>query len=552
MKIVQYSEAAFQQKTTDKLGNMSGELGSIQRTMREVYDFQQQSSRERNEILSELKASRLPSHRDIAVIEHDKNMQRLTPWLEGGANTMYTHIKEPENGTCAWVAELPAYADWLHSKASAILCVTGEPNSGKSVLGRYVCEKLRNDSSDDTQTVIQYISAGKGTNDDKCDTLSFENTLVRTIYEHALDDTGDELLLQRCNRLVLHPEQRKTQDSSGRGKQYRRSLASQNAGSDSTLDLWDVSFCLIEALQKRFVLVLDAIDGFSHDEQDQLAKHLIDLKNESSIYIRILLLCRPTSQVRSQLAVENVAQVSMTDHNKGDIKLVVENRLEMVPGISIAEKAEIEDAILKKTGHQFGYVEQVALRFLRTPLRRPISEWLVALPENVNETYHRHLLQLAPDYRRLLRTALSWTLTARDLPRVEEIMEAYSGAYLSSSTDDGQNCTDKVLDLYCEQIQEAAGPFLQVRDRYVVLGDAQAVRSFCKPESDKPDGGLEGPVCAKCKNATQVNDRSTISERQEQLGMAITCCKSLARCFISADRVSETPELRFLSGSSPF
>ena len=529
-KIVQFSEAAFQQKTTDNLGNMSGELDAVQRTMREVYDFQQQSSKEQKEILSELKASRPPSHREIAVTEYEKNMQRLTPWLEGSAGTMSTHIKDHEDGTCAWVAELPAYADWLHSEASAILCITGEPNSGKSVLGTYVCEKLRNEAGDDTNTMIQYISADKGTNDDKGDTLRFENTLVRTIYEHALDDTGDDLLLQRCNRLVLHPKQRKIQDSSGLSKQYGRSASSQNAGGDNALDLWEVSSGLIEALQKRYVLALDAIDGFSDDEQVQLAKHLIYLKNETNIHVRILLLCRRTSHIRSKLAVENAAQISITDHNEGDIKLLIKKGLEMVPGISSAEKAEIEDAILEKTGHQIRYVEQVALPFLRTPLRRPISKWLINLPENVNDTYHRHLLQLAPEYSRLLRTALSWTLTARDLPRVEEIMEAYSGAYLNSSTNDGQNRTDENLSLYCEQLQKAAGPFLEVReDRYVVLGDAQAVRSFCKPEPDKPVGGLEGPICAKCKNATQMNDRFTISERQEHLVMAITCCRSLAR-----------------------
>ena len=530
IKIVQYSEVAFQQKTTDKLGNVSGELLSIQRTMSEVYEFQQQSSKEQKEILSELKTSRPPSHREIAVTEYEKNMQGLRPWLEGSAGTISTHIKERENGTCDWVEEIPAYAAWLHSEESAILCVRGEPNSGKSVLAAYVYEKLRNEAGDDTGSVIQYISAEKGMNDDKRDTLPFENTLLRAIYEHALDDTGDEELLQRCNRLVLHPKQRKNQDSSGRSKQYGRSASNQNAGGDNALDVWEVSSDLIEALKKRFVLVLDNIDGFSDDEQNEFAKHLVDLKNEISIHIRILVLCRPTSRVRNQLAIEDVGQISITDHNEGDIKLVIEKGLEKVPGISSTEKAEIKDAILEKTGHQIGYVELVALPFLRTPLRRPISKWLRDLPENVDETYRRHLLQLAPDYRRLLRTALSWTLTARNLPRVEEIMEAYSGTYVNSSTNDRQNRTDENLSLYYEQIKKAAGPFLEIQDnRYVVLVDAQAIRNFCKSDADKSDGDLEGPTCAKCKNATQINDKFTMSERQEHLMMAITCCKCLAR-----------------------
>ncbi len=109
-------------------------------------------------------------------------------------------------------------------------------------------------------------------------------------------------------------------------------------------------------------------------------------------------------------------------------------------------------------------------------------------------------------------------------------MEVYSGAYLNSSTNDRQNRTDGNLSLYCEQIQKAAGPFLEIQDnRYVVLGDARAIRNFCKPDADKPDGDLEGPICAKCKNATQINDKFTMSERQEHLVMAITCCKSLGR-----------------------
>ena len=227
-----------------------------------------------------------------------------------------------------------------------------------------------------------------------------------------------------------------------------------------------------------------------------------------------------------------MAHISITDYNEGDIKLVIKKGLETVPGISSAEKAVIENAVLEKTGHQIRYVEQVALPFLRTPLRRPISKWLAGLPENVNETYHRHVLQLAPNYRRLLRTALSWTLTAQNLPRVEEIMEAYSGAYLNSTTNDMQDRTDESLSLYREQIEKAAGPFCEIRDnRYVGLEDAQAVRNFCQPEVGKSGGDLEGPICAKCKDAIQINDRLTISERQEHLMMAITCCKSLVRDF---------------------
>ena len=231
VKIVQYSEAAFQQKTTDKLGNVSGELETIQQTMREVYEFQQQSSNDWKEILSELKASKQPSHREIAVAEHEKNMQRLIPWLDGSAETMSIHSKEREEGTCSWITEIPTFGTWCDSNTGAILCVTGEASFGKSVLGTYVCEKLGSETGHDAQVVAQYISINTNSNNDRADTSRLiGNTLLRTIYEYALDDTGDELLLQQCNGLFSHPKQRKSKDSSGGSREPGRSVRSQNIG----------------------------------------------------------------------------------------------------------------------------------------------------------------------------------------------------------------------------------------------------------------------------------------------------------------------------------
>ena len=525
VKIVQNSEAAFQLKTTDKLENVSDELVTVQQKMRDVYEFQQQSSNDWKEILSELKASKQPSHREIAVAEHEKNMKRLTPWLDGSAAIKSIHVNEREHGTCSWIIETPNYKTWCDSDTSAILCVTGEASFGKSVLGTYVCEELCSETDHDARVVAQYISVNTKPNDKSDIFRLIGNTLLRTIYDYALDDTGDDLLLQRCNGLFSHPKQRKPKDSLGGSRESGRSVRSPNAGGDNAPDLLELYPGLLKELQKRLVLVIDGVDGLSEGDQVQLAKLMTDLKREVGIHVRILLLCRPSSKIRFELADAHIPHISVADHNIGDIKLIIEKGLEMVPGISPAEKNEIEVAILDKTGHQIRYVKQVALSFLRTPLRRPISKWMEDLPENLNETYHQHLHQLTPSYRRLLRIALSWTLTTKFPPLVQEIMEAYSGAYLDDNTSDEQNRTDPNISLYCEQIQKAAGPFLEIReDRYVTLVDGQAVRNFCRPDQDKPDGDVEGTVCAKCK--ARISDNFTISEREEHLTMAITCRKS--------------------------
>ena len=311
----------------------------------------------------------------------------------------------------------------------------------------------------------------------------------------------------------------------GGSSESGRSVRSSNTGGDNAPDLLELYPSLLKELKKCLVLVIDGVDRLSEVDQVQLAKLMTDLKSEACIYVRILLLCRPSSQIQFKLADADIPHISVADYNIGDIKLIVEKGLEMVPGISPTEKNEIRVAILDKTGHQIRYVKQVALSFLRTPLRRPISKWVEDLPENLNETYHQHLHQLTPSYRRLLRVALSWTFTTKFPPLVQDIMEAYSGVYLNENTGDEQNRTNTNISLYCEQIQKAAGPFLEIREnRYVTLVDGQSVRNFCRPDQEKPDGDVEGTVCAKCK--AQISDSFTISEREEHLAMAITCRKS--------------------------
>lgn len=528
-KIIQYSEAAFQQKTTGNLGDVSGELVMLQQTMKEVYEFHRQSSDEWKEILSEFKASKAPSHRDLAVTEYEKNMKLLSPLLDASDATLAALTAECEAGTCAWIGEVPAYISWQDSETSALLCIIGEASSGKSVLGAFICEMLRYRANEDMGSLIQYVSphVTPAPGDEGSDIIErIENTLIRGIYEHARDDPDDDFILQRCNKLFTHPKQLKGKDEFGRGKDTARLARSRNAGGDLALDLLEVYPGLIEAIRKRVVLVIDHADKLSDGDQEKIAERLIELRKLSSIHVRVLLLCRPSSRIRTKMSDEKIAQISMADHNENDIKLVIDRGLEIIPGLSPAEKSEIKDAIMQKTGRRIRYVKQVALPFLRTPLQRPISDWLNDLPENVNETYHQHLHRLAPTYRHLLRTALAWTLIAQTPLRVEEIMESYSGVHLDGAGKK-QSVADMDLSLYGEQIQKAGGPFLDIRDNgFVVLQDAQAVRSFCKSVSDVsfPDLGDQS-VCTKCKSALQTNDAFFISDKQEHLTMAITCSK---------------------------
>lgn len=231
--------------------------------------------------------------------------------------------------------------------------------------------------------------------------------------------------------------------------------------------------------------------------------------------------------MRLKMSDELIYKISKADHNESDIRLIIARGLEMLPGLAQTERAEVETVIMQKTGHRFTYVEQVALPFLRTPFRRPVASWLKDLPDNVNETYHHHLLQLSPNYHELLRTALAWALVAQVPPSVEEVMDAYSRVYMDDAMDIERGMNKSNLNLYREQIQKAGGPFLEVMDdESVTLTNAQAVRSFCSQAFEKPAvGSNEALLCTRCSAARGTEFTLSISEKEEHLKIAIICCK---------------------------
>jgi hypothetical protein len=525
-KVIQYSEAAFQRKTSDQLGDMKGELSVMQVMMREAFEFHQQSSSEWKEILSELKASNKPSHRDLAVDEHEKHMKRLNPWLDASTGIMSARQEERASGTCVWINEVLAYTAWRDSDKSAILCVTGEAGSGKSVLGAYICEVVVNQTCG--RSLGLYVSSYTRSSDKAGEALErIENTIIRRTYEHAARDTDDEMLLQRCNGLFTQPKQTKSKDGSGRSRDTGPSARCRIFSSDHPPDMVDFYPELVEALERRMVIVIDDADSLSDTDQAKLIDRLMELQSSENIHVRFLVLCRPSSQIRLKMSDELICKISMADHNGSDIRLIIAQGLEMLPGLAQTERAEVENVITQKTGHRIAYVEQVALPFLRTPFQRPVASWLKDLSDNVNETYHQHLRQLSPNYHELLRTALAWALVAQVPPSVEEIMDAYSREYLDGAMDDERGKTKSSLNLYREQIQKAGGPFLEVLDdESVTLADAQTVRSFCSQVLEIPaDGTNEGLVCTRCSAAKGNEFTLSISEKEEHLNIAIICRK---------------------------
>ncbi len=367
-KVVQYSEAAFQRKTSDQLGDMKGELSVMQVMMREAFEFHHQSSSEWKEILSELKASNKPSHRDLAVDEHEKYMKRLTPRLDASTGILSARQEERASGTRVWINEVLAYTAWRDSDKSAILCVMGEAGSGKSALptqgqrflrsyhrsprdpnddgslGAFICEVVVNQTCGSSLSL--YVSSYTRSSDKAGEALErIENTIIRRTYEHAAGDTDDEMLLQRCNGLSTQSKQTKSKDGSGRSRDTGPSARSRIFSSDHRPDMVDFYPELVEALERRMVIVIDDADSLSDTDQAKLIDRLMELQSSENIHVRFLVLCRPSSQIRLNKSDELICKISMADHNGSDIRLIIAQGLEMLPGLAQTERAEAKKVI---------------------------------------------------------------------------------------------------------------------------------------------------------------------------------------------------------------
>ena len=138
--IIRCAGAAFQQRSTHQLDDVSGKLSVLS----DGLDFLKQSSDEWNEIWRDLKYYKALRPQDVAEHDFEKILELLKPSLDENATT----ADEYEPGTCTWINEVPAYVAWQNSTDSAVLCITGEAGSGKSVLGAFISKAKLNQTAE--------------------------------------------------------------------------------------------------------------------------------------------------------------------------------------------------------------------------------------------------------------------------------------------------------------------------------------------------------------------------------------------------------------------
>jgi hypothetical protein len=136
VKILEESQAAFQDRTLTQLEGVSDVLSDIAGTVNSIKDLQKEQEKWHNQSMAmqtallksfeEIKAITKPRTRwDHALQQYQKIQGLLNP-IGGTDAALSLAIDARQPGTCQWVFETEEYAAWESSKANSLLAIAGQ------------------------------------------------------------------------------------------------------------------------------------------------------------------------------------------------------------------------------------------------------------------------------------------------------------------------------------------------------------------------------------------------------------------------------------------
>lgn len=134
-KILDDSQAIFQDKSLQQLGTVRDIVSNIESTVNQIKDFQGTLQKMREEQAAQLTLLlkkmeditaivKHPTPWDLAIKEFDKNKDVLKPQDET-IDALGEAIDRRFPDTCLWIFDQDQYKEWRSSNTSSLLCLTG-------------------------------------------------------------------------------------------------------------------------------------------------------------------------------------------------------------------------------------------------------------------------------------------------------------------------------------------------------------------------------------------------------------------------------------------
>ncbi|KAK3322920.1 hypothetical protein B0H66DRAFT_515641 [Apodospora peruviana] len=557
IKMLEGSQAAFQDRTLTGLEGMKEMVDDVRRTVDRIQDFQhvlkdlhKQQVARLDELQEQLAKKIDDVHDDVKYIKDlvkpktawelaVQGFDKVRKTMFRSANDTRAAFREQGkmrlDGTCGWIFDEEKCCKWMKTPGW-LLCINGAEGTGKSTLLSVVASKLE-ERREDTRTTMLHASCGRNVD-------SLYRALLYQLYSVAYDErTQPTALLEGCTKVFL------TQTNP---------VNPHHQGQEDLPDFVSTFKKLAELLKADALVVVDSFDRLPPDERERLSACLYKLlttfmTDEDSLpRLRVLVgTCTPfkfpagkrrpfnrnhlvhkvtmkSSSFRSPLILK-LGRDGPSGH-KHDLERKLVTSLQEVSRLSEEEQSLASQRILEKAGGRFTYIDR-AIEFMRQPLQRPLENHLKLLPETGGDTskYDAELLKIGPTYVPLLRKALTWSLLGKVWPQAVVVMEDFSGLYKTPGSWEVEGTNPDTAGfpalsgLDVEQLRAASGPFFSLRDDEIVVQDYDQVSTYCLAESHMADQHKAGGICTRCQSEIAASKSLSISRRDGHLDLAIAC-----------------------------
>ncbi|RCI12325.1 hypothetical protein L249_0689 [Ophiocordyceps polyrhachis-furcata BCC 54312] len=341
----------------------------------------------------------------------DKKRTGLLTWLSNiDPSGMFNAARNKHNrGTNEWlVKENEAFRAWITSPAS-LLWLHGKVGSGKSILCSSVIQHLQDTHGSDPQIALAYFF------------FSFSD-----MGKQEVNAMLASLIKQLC---VARPDTPYSVARLGEDKER-----GHRPGTDKLEEALIATAC---GFSHTFI-VIDGLDECPQLEgkREKLLEVLNNIMDRAPRNLHVFCTSRTEPDIAgamddiSRAPGQSFAEIDLTAKRRmldGDIDLYVRSTLASKSYKSWPEdiKNEARDTLLEKADGMFQYVSHqldVLKKLSNIPsVRRALGD----LPNGLDETYERVLLNTEPSLRHQIKSMLQWLAFSRRLLTLDELAEIF-------------------------------------------------------------------------------------------------------------------------------
>ncbi|KIW71599.1 hypothetical protein, variant [Phialophora macrospora] len=373
--------------------------------------------------------------------------------------TFQASVKARHPETCHWIKDDPDFQWWSAEKASALLWITGNLGSGKTVLCAYLMQLLSQSSGRHQVPLLAAFCSA--------DVMDDDLLILRCLIRQLLDN------LPYLQEQALPSLQEAMEEYISSGYWSTDSFVEKRAGSRatplSTTDrnrkkqelseditfLWTVLRILLRSVPSLYIVV-DGLDTLAVSAMENIVegfeRYLFPL-DESCV--KIILTSRPNEHVRSSVSryEENTChrlQTETTTYIKDDIRKFLSTELHRIyqfRGWPNSKENRFLEMVIRASSDMFLYASFMVEK-LRYSSSLYTEEILNEVPDTLDQLYGQALKAIAPSIRGRQSNILLFMLYSyRTLTRLD-LQGALVSAKVSGNPADARMAITSDLLLY--------------------------------------------------------------------------------------------------------